>query len=451
MTRPSPPPRSALLVINTNSRSGRAALASARQALTQAGLQVTACTPEDPAACQRAIREHAGRVARVIIGGGDGTIRAALDAILATDLPLGVLPLGTANDLARTLGLPLDLPAAARIAAADHWRAIDVGRVNQTPFLNVAHIGLGTRVTRRLSTGIKGNWGIFSYAIAAMRAVRQAHRFEATITLDGQAHRQRTVQIGIGSGRFYGGGMQIFRRAAIDDGSFDLYSVRTAGAWQLMRLAPSIWAGRYAGPALFRARAQCIEIVTDRPRPVTADGEFVTDTPARFEMLPGALRVYVPPSGGPGLRPPSAQENDAMQRNQAMTNDALVALERAAEQLGQIAAAADDDALRREAGAAGERAEQLAATLTETLRAAYGPPRTADPERLSLDDAVLRLRGLLRGDQALAAAGLAALDEALAALEQARRCEHPAAVANGLSAAEQALRPHLHQLQDFRP
>lgn len=451
MTRSPPQPRSALLVVNTSSRSGSDALASAQQALTAAGLQVTTCTPADPAACEQAIREHAGRVARVILGGGDGTIRAALDAILAADLPLGVLPLGTANDLARTLGLPLDLTAAARVAAADHWRAIDVGRVNQAHFLNVAHIGLGARVTRRLSTGIKGRWGIFSYAIAAQRALRQARRFEATIELDGQVHHQRTVQIGIGNGRFYGGGMQIFRRAAIDDGTFDLYSVRTAGAWQLMRLAPSIWAGRYAGPALFRGRARCIRIVTDRPRSVTADGEFVTDTPAHFEMLPGALRVYVPPTGGPGLWPASAQESEAMQRNQAVTNDALVALERAAERLGQIAEVADDDALRREAGAAGERAERLAGTLVDTLRGAYGPPRTADPERLSLDDAVLRLRGMLRGDQALAAAGLAALDEALAALEQARRCDHPTAVAEGLAAAEQALRPHLHRLQDFRP
>ncbi|MBY0514894.1 MAG: hypothetical protein K2P78_13385, partial [Gemmataceae bacterium] len=150
--------RRALLVVNRGSRSGEASHAAAVRHLTRLGFDLVDAAPQAPVA--DAIRTHAAGVELVVLGGGDGTLNAAADALAAAGKPVGVLPLGTANDLARTLGLPTDLAAAAQVIADGHTRRIDLGRVNGRPFFNVASIGLSVAVTRRLSKGSKGWLGV---------------------------------------------------------------------------------------------------------------------------------------------------------------------------------------------------------------------------------------------------------------------------------------------------
>ena len=120
-----------------------------------------------------------------IVGGGDGSLRMAAAGIEASGLALGILPLGTANDLARTLGIPDDPVAAADVILAGHRRVIDLGTVNGEPFFNVASIGLATELARELSGDLKKRWGRLGYAIAAIRTLAKARRFTAWITESG--------------------------------------------------------------------------------------------------------------------------------------------------------------------------------------------------------------------------------------------------------------------------
>lgn len=128
------PERKALLVVNRHSRRGANAAVTAADFLRRSGIQVVNEACEHAAGLPAMIRCMVSSIDRVAIG-GDGTPNSALPGVLATGLPLGILPLGTANDLARTLGLPADLEVAAQVVAAEQVRRLDVGEVNGPPFL----------------------------------------------------------------------------------------------------------------------------------------------------------------------------------------------------------------------------------------------------------------------------------------------------------------------------
>ncbi len=287
--------RKALLVINRGSRRGADAAATAADLLRRTGMQLVNEACEDAAALPALIRRMAPGIDRVVIGGGDGTLNAAIPGLLASKLPLGILPLGTANDLARTLGIPLDLEAAARVIAAEQVRHVDVGQVNGHPFFNVASIGLGVDLTRALTRDAKRRWGRLGYLIAALRVVRRLRPFSAEIVLGSTVHKTRTVHIAVGNGRHYGSGMTISENARIDDGQLHLYSLEIASAWKLLRLLPALRRGKYQNWSEVQT-LDCEQIVirTHRPRSVNTDGEITTRTPAHFRVLPAAIGVFVP-------------------------------------------------------------------------------------------------------------------------------------------------------------
>jgi diacylglycerol kinase (ATP) len=297
--------RRALLVVNTKSRSGREAQETAAGILEAAGFQVRPEPCKDAEALQATIRRLAGSVDLVVLGGGDGTMNSAAPALIETGLPLGLLPLGTANDLARTLGIPPDLEAAARIIADGHLRRIDLGEVNGKPFFNVASIGLSVEVTRELTRERKRRWGRLGYAIATCRALWRLRPFSAEIRHGGGVAKVRAIQIAVGNGRHYGGGMTVEEAARIDDGRLDLYSIEFAQLWRLLLIYPAFRAGRHGVWREVRT-ANCteVEVRTRRPRPVNTDGELVTRTPARFTVRRLALSVLVPKPATEGQEPP---------------------------------------------------------------------------------------------------------------------------------------------------
>lgn len=215
--------------------------------LERSGMALVRAFPADRDAVADLIRQHArlGTVDCVVMGGGDGTLNAAALALAETKLPLGVLPLGTANDFARTLDIPADLPAAAAVIADGLTRRVDLGIVNGHPFFNVASIGLSVRLTRELTAERKRRWGRFAYAIAAARALSQARRpFTALIARDGYApERVKTPQIAVGNGRYYGGGMAVRESARIDDQCLDLYSLEVKGVIRLALMALALRKG----------------------------------------------------------------------------------------------------------------------------------------------------------------------------------------------------------------
>jgi YegS/Rv2252/BmrU family lipid kinase len=290
-----PAARRALLICHAKSDPARSAMDAAAAVLTGGGIRLTRQAWPGHEALPGAIRRHAEAVDLVVLGGGDGTLNAGAAALLATQLPLGILPLGTANDLARTLGIPTEPEAAARVILGGVRRRIDLGEVNGRPFFNVASIGLSVAITHELTSERKRRWGRLAYALAALRALPQARPFRAELRCGDRVDVIRTLQIAVGNGRHYGAGMVVADHAEPDDGLLHLYSLEFERAWWLAPLLPALRAGTQRRWRQVRtADCAAVEIRTGRARRVDADGELLTETPARFRVLPGALEVFVP-------------------------------------------------------------------------------------------------------------------------------------------------------------
>ena len=285
----------ALLLVNRHARRGQEDLSQAIARLQALGFDLLKEPLSDPQTFSDTIRRYEKQVDLVIVGGGDGTLNAAIDGLIDTQLPLGILPLGTANDLARTLNIPTALPEACEVIANGKLERIDLGWVNGKHFFNVASLGLSVKITQQLSGDIKRRWGILAYAIAAAQVVLKSVPFAAEIRVKGETYRVKTVQIAIGNGRYYGGGMTVAADAAIDDQRLDLYSLEIDHWWQMVLLLPNMRSGTHSSWPFVRSLAgQDIEIITRRHHSINTDGEITTATPARFRVIPKALSVLVP-------------------------------------------------------------------------------------------------------------------------------------------------------------
>jgi diacylglycerol kinase (ATP) len=287
--------RRALLLINPHARFGQQDLATAPW--QNLGLELV--LPDPDITLAQAIYDHCDDVDLVIVGGGDGTLNRVADALVATGLPLAILPLGTANDLARTLGIPIGIPAACQVAAAGRPLCIDLGCINGKHFFNVASLGLSVDITQRLDPHLKRRWGVLAYAIAALEVGWE--KFWGQTTLGAEIHQGdqvtavHTLQIAIGNGRFYGGGLAVAPDAAIDDQRLDLYSWEMRPGWRWLGLLPRLRSGNYSGMAAVRSlQGQAFSIYTDRPCAINTDGELTTMTPAHVFLKPQALTVLVP-------------------------------------------------------------------------------------------------------------------------------------------------------------
>lgn len=286
-----------LLIINRHSRSGQIDLDAVQARLRHAGFTVEMVFPSNKQSITEIIYNYRHNCGRIIIGGGDGTLNAAAEALLASALPIGILPLGTANDLARTLGIPPDPIAACEVIIEGRLHRIDLGCVNSHYFFNVAHIGFGVTLVHRLSADIKKRWGILGYARSAFTALRDRSSFRAEIRTNGRKHKTRCSQITVGNGRHFGGGLAVAHNARIDDHTLHVWSLEPLNLWELIALAPALLRGRHLEHRrVWHRRVQSIEVHTRKPMPVSADGELATHTPAKFHLLPSALAVYVPKS-----------------------------------------------------------------------------------------------------------------------------------------------------------
>ncbi len=285
----------ALLLINRHARRGKTALAEAIALLQSLDFVLIEESTNHPRQLSNLIRHYQDQVDLVIIGGGDGTLNAAIDGLISTQLPLGILPLGTANDLVRTLKIPTSLPEACKVIANGQIKQIDIGKVNDKYFFNVASLGLSVQITQNLTKEAKRRWGVLAYAATTLRVIWQSRPFRAEIVLAEETIRVRTIQIAIGNGRHYGGGMVVAEDAAIDDQRLDLYSLETKQWWQILALLPTMRQGNHAIlPGVRVLQGQEIEIRTSKSRPINTDGEITTRTPAKFSVMPKALAVLVP-------------------------------------------------------------------------------------------------------------------------------------------------------------
>ena len=287
--------KQALLIVNRQARKGRNSFAQAVDLLNDLDFELISVPVKQPSQICAAIEQYGAAVDLVILGGGDGTLNQAIESLLKVDRPLGILPLGTANDLARTLGIPVDLPSACQVIDQGYRQAVDLGWVNDQHFFNVASLGLSVDITQKLTRGAKRRWGVLAYAITALQVMGQTRPFHCEIDCNGETISVKTIQIAIGNGRFYGGGMAIAEDAAIDDNRLDIYSLEIKHWWQVFPLILTLPQGLHHQYHWVRSlQAESLEIRTRRPREINTDGEIVTQTPAQFRVIPKALQVFVP-------------------------------------------------------------------------------------------------------------------------------------------------------------
>lgn len=286
----------ALFVVNPRARRGSGPREAVLSALTAGGLDVLVADPAEGQSLAELIRDRAEGCDRIIVGGGDGTLNAAAPALVELGLPLGVIPLGTANDFARTVGLPVDPVEAARLILSERPRPIDLGEVNGHLFFNVASIGFSAELAAELTAQAKQRWGKLGYAIVAARLLARSRLFTAEVEHDGRVDEVHTLQVSVGNGRYYGGGMTVHQDATAHDGRLDFYSLEVDHWWKLLRLLPSLRRGTHGDWDDVRAFGTTeIVVRTRKPRPVNTDGELATFTPAHFRIRPQVISVYAPP------------------------------------------------------------------------------------------------------------------------------------------------------------
>ena len=272
------------LFINEHSRRAANDGPRVRAALGMAGIEVRESSSFD----------DLHEVDAVICAGGDGTLLCGIGPAIEADVPLGIVPLGTFNELARTLEVPLEPEAAVEAIATGSLRSIDVGRVNGVYYLNEASIGISSRVARLQTPELKQRFGFLGVAWTSLMAVRYGRPIRAQIRFDDSCESVRTLQLTVANSHRFGGLFNV-ADAAIDDGWLDCYSINITGVREAFSVARAMFAGkREDAPGLRTFRARAFDIVTRRPHRITADGEPAGQTPARFEVIPKALRVFAP-------------------------------------------------------------------------------------------------------------------------------------------------------------
>jgi YegS/Rv2252/BmrU family lipid kinase len=249
--------------------------------------------------------------AALVAAGGDGTVNAVATAALEHDLPFGVLPFGTLNHFARDLDIPDDVDKAIEAIAAGHERRVDVATANERLFLNNASLGLYATIVvdrerqqRRLG---RGKWS--ALLRATLQALREPQAFEVAIEADGRMLCQRTPVVFIGNNDYIVQGPEAGRRASLDDGLLSVYVLHPRTAAGLLWLAlRTLLRGTSGASDLDAFSTRQLEVHGRGARlPFARDGEVDDiETPIRFAVRPGALRVLAPPVSPPPASPPRA-------------------------------------------------------------------------------------------------------------------------------------------------
>ncbi|MGH3241643.1 MAG: diacylglycerol/lipid kinase family protein [Spirillospora sp.] len=306
----------AVLVINSRSRRGRMLYGRARRMLREAGLEFGQVFPvTDPTRLRELFSDVlALEPDLVVVGGGDGTVAEAVGHLAHRDIALGVLPLGTTNNFARSLELPMDLPGAVRTLAVGRPAGgkvadVDVGWFESTGdpqgegpggerehiFANMISLGLSVEVAATVPHALKRVMGRAAYALTAARLLAGHEAFTARITIDGETRELATHQLNVANGA-HQSGRRIARDASPDD---RLLAVYRLGDHRRLRLASATARHVLTGPYrtldedAFLTTAH-VEIETDPPLRVDVDGEVRGRTPVSIRLRGNALRVIVP-------------------------------------------------------------------------------------------------------------------------------------------------------------
>jgi diacylglycerol kinase (ATP) len=286
-----------LIYINPKSRSGREAFAPARDAIKKAGIDFIHLNEEEKQKNPNdLIKKYQHEVDAVLIGGGDGSINYVLATLVETQVPLLLFPLGTANNLARSLELPFEIDGIIDTLKRGEIISLDLGMVNNLYFINVAGLGISAEVNDKVSGDLKKKTGPLAFWFTALKLGPSFKPFKAKITVDNnQPFWRRTRQISICNGKHYASWMVIDEDATYFDEKLHGLSTEVKKWWQWFKLLPSFFKGRYKEEQeVSNFSGEKIKIETNRQLVIDVDGDIQTTTPALFEVKPKAFKLMVP-------------------------------------------------------------------------------------------------------------------------------------------------------------
>ncbi len=288
-----------MLVVNARSRQGEAMFDEAKAKLEAAGIELLqAHAVRDPSKMGEVVRGAVGSGApMVIVGGGDGSLSGVVDDLVGHDCVFAVLPMGTANSFARTLGLPIELDGAVATIAGGQLRRIDLGMVGEDYFVNCASVGLGPMIAKSVPHDLKRYLGRAGYLLWAVGCFVRFRPFRLVVDDGTQVHRLWTTEVRIFNGRFHGG-VELAEMTDVDSGDIVVQAVTGRSRWRLM------WdwyakffklRSRNDSTAEFRGKRLLLDSLP-RQR-ISIDGELLARMPVTVRVAEGVIDVVVP---GPG-------------------------------------------------------------------------------------------------------------------------------------------------------
>jgi diacylglycerol kinase family enzyme len=276
--------------------------------LEAAGLDAVIVRDEEGDLIRRLEKAREAGVDAVVVGGGDGTIAAAAGFLAGTDTALGILPLGTMNQLAKDLRIPLDLTAATDALAGGAVRRIDVGEVNGRVFLCNSVLGFPSRLAVRRE-GLRGHGGVgdwWGFLLAGLRALYRYPPLRLKLRVGDERLRVRTRLLAVANNAYDEGLGQIMTKSHLDRGELILYLGRNLGVGALLRISAGMALGDWRAVGALETRSLKHLVVGSGRRRlrVMNDGEVVLmQPPLRYRVRPGALRVIVPREAMPKAEP----------------------------------------------------------------------------------------------------------------------------------------------------
>jgi lipid kinase YegS len=268
-----------------------------RQRAVGHGIEIRITSKKEDA---RRFVARAGEVDLVIAAGGDGTlnevVHGLMDLSTAARPALGVVPLGTANDFASGCSIPRDPEQALALCMEGTAVPVDVGKANEHWFLNAASIGFGAEVTATTPPELKRVLGPVAYTVMGAILATNLHHYQGRLILPDREITGRGPVAIVGNGSQTGGGVQVTPRARLDDGLLDILAVREIPALALLTAARELQELSPDGEYISYWQTPWAEVYTEEEIPVNLDGEPVRFSNVRYEAVPSAIRLIVPPN-----------------------------------------------------------------------------------------------------------------------------------------------------------
>ena len=296
-TGPTPdrPIRSAALVVNAKSRKGQALFKRACAAMSGLPYEVDAHAVEDPKDLEPTVRRAlAAKPDLLILGGGDGTISGLVDLMVGHDVILGVLPLGTANSFARTLGIPLTIEGAVEVIRTGAPRRIDLGMIDGDYFANCAAMGISPKIAETVPHGLKKVLGRVGYLGWAAYQFMRFRPFTLIVGEGDDAVRMRVVEVRISNGPYHGG-TELVDAAAVDSGEIVVQAVMGHVKRRLVQnWVASVFRHESRHEKVRDFRGKSLKITTIPKLPISIDGEVLARTPVTAKIAAGIIQVMAP-------------------------------------------------------------------------------------------------------------------------------------------------------------